>query len=49
LKGQIVANAKSLATRTQALENAVKVFDEWRPDVEGVVDNLKQEVGKLNN
>jgi hypothetical protein len=43
-----MANTKASATRTQALENAVKVFDEWRPEVEGVVDDLKQEVGKLN-
>jgi hypothetical protein len=29
------------SVRIQALESAAKVFDEWRPDIEGIVDDLK--------
>jgi len=35
LKGQIAANAEAFASWIQALEKAVQVFDEWRPNVEG--------------
>ena len=35
LKGQIAANAEAFASWIQALEKAVQVFDEWRPNAEG--------------
>jgi hypothetical protein len=35
------------STRLDALESAAKVFNEWRPGIEGVVDDLKIEVNNL--
>jgi hypothetical protein len=34
-------------TRLNAVKSAAKKFDEWRPSIEGVVDDLKIEVNKL--
>jgi hypothetical protein len=48
LKGQISTATAASSSRLQALEQAVQVFDEWRPAVDGVVDDLKQEVSKLS-
>ncbi|CAD6222810.1 unnamed protein product [Miscanthus lutarioriparius] len=39
--------AASSSTRLDALESATKVFDEWRPGVDGVIDDLRLEVTKL--
>jgi hypothetical protein len=38
----------SSASRLDALESAAKVFDEWRPGVDGVIDDLRIEVNKLS-
>ncbi|CAD6247668.1 unnamed protein product [Miscanthus lutarioriparius] len=35
-------------SRIQALEKAAQDFDEWRPGVDGIIDDLKIEVGKLS-
>ena len=37
----------SQENRVGALEHTAAVFDEWRPNIEGVVDDIKLEVGKL--
>jgi hypothetical protein len=42
------ATAASSATRLDALESVAKVFDEWRPGVDGVLDDLRIEVNKLS-
>jgi hypothetical protein len=42
------STAVSSATRLDALESVAKVFDEWRPGVDGVLDNLRIEVNKLS-
>ncbi|CAN6328732.1 unnamed protein product [Urochloa humidicola] len=34
--------------RVTALERASTAYDEWRPDIEGTVDDMRLEVGKLN-
>lgn len=34
--------------RVSALEQAAGSFDEWRPDIEGMVDDIRLELGKLN-
>lgn len=34
--------------RVKALEQAAGSFDDWRPGIEGTVDDIKLEVGKLN-
>lgn len=47
LERQIQSNHDSASTRIRALEWATKVFDEWRPSIEGVVNDLKIEVGKI--
>ena len=31
------------------MEHVAKDFDEWRPSIEGVDDDLKIEVGKLSS
>ncbi|CAD6255052.1 unnamed protein product [Miscanthus lutarioriparius] len=48
IERQIQSNHDSASTRILALEQATKVFDEWRPSIEGVVYDLKIEVGKLS-
>jgi hypothetical protein len=40
--------AKDQKTCVQALENASGVFEEWRLSMEGVVDDLRLEVGKVS-
>jgi len=40
--------AASSAERLEALESAAKAFDEWRPGVDGVIDDLRLEVNKLS-
>lgn len=47
LDEKLDANARSSATWLDALEDATKVFDEWRTGVDGVIDDLRIEVTKL--
>jgi len=47
LERKLDATAASSSTRLEALESAAKVFDEWRPGVDGVIDDLRLEVTKL--
>ncbi|CAD6238507.1 unnamed protein product [Miscanthus lutarioriparius] len=47
LERKLDATAASSSTRLDALESAAKVFDEWRPGVDGVIDDLRLEVTKL--
>lgn len=35
-------------TRVREVEKAARLFDDWRMSLEGVVDDLRQEVGKLS-
>lgn len=46
LDWKIDATANS-STHLKALEHAAQVFDEWHPGIEGIMDDLKIEVGKL--
>ncbi|WVZ83697.1 hypothetical protein U9M48_030818 [Paspalum notatum var. saurae] len=39
---------RALEDRVGALEHAAAVFDEWRPGMEGLVDDIKLEVGRLS-
>ena len=47
LERKLDSTAASSSTRLDALESAAKVFDEWRPGVDGVIDDLHIEVNKL--
>lgn len=47
LERKLDATATSSTTRLDALESATRVFDEWRPGMEGMVDDLRIEVNKL--
>lgn len=49
LERQIQSNNNSASSRILALEQSTLVFDEWRPRIEGVVDDLKIEIGKLSS
>jgi hypothetical protein len=42
------STAASSSSRLDALESVAKVFDEWRPSVNGVIDDLRIEVNKLS-
>ncbi|CAD6243976.1 unnamed protein product [Miscanthus lutarioriparius] len=41
LERQFTTNANACTTYIQVLEKVVQVFDGWRPDIEGIVDDLK--------
>ena len=47
LERKLDSTAASSSTHLDALESAAKVFDEWRPGVDGVIDDLHLEVTKL--
>ncbi|CAD6247516.1 unnamed protein product [Miscanthus lutarioriparius] len=47
LERKLDSTAASSSTRLDALESVAKVFDEWRPRVDGVIDGLCIEVNKL--
>jgi len=47
LERKLDSTTASSSTRLDALESAAKVFDEWRPGVDGVIDDLRLEVNKL--
>ncbi|CAD6265728.1 unnamed protein product [Miscanthus lutarioriparius] len=47
LERKLDSTTASSSTRLDALESAAKVFDEWRPGVDGVIDDLRIEVNKL--
>ena len=40
LERKLDATAASSSTHLDALESAARVFDEWRPSMEGMVDDL---------
>ena len=47
LEKKFDGTASSSSTRLDALENAAKVFDEWRPGVDSLIDDLRVEVNRL--
>ena len=47
LEKKLDSTAASSSTRLDALESAARGFDEWRPGVDGVIDDLRVEVAKL--
>jgi len=47
LERKLDSTAVSSSTRLDAMESAAKVFDEWRPGVDSVIDDLRIEVNKL--
>jgi hypothetical protein len=47
IERKLDTSSAASASRLDALESATKGFDEWRPSIEGVVDDLKLEVHKL--
>ncbi|CAD6264454.1 unnamed protein product [Miscanthus lutarioriparius] len=47
LERKLDSTTASSSTRLDALESAAKVFDEWRPGVDGVINDLRIEVNKL--
>ncbi|CAD6253058.1 unnamed protein product [Miscanthus lutarioriparius] len=49
LEKKFDGTASSSSTRLDALENATKVFDEWRPGVDGLIDDLWVEVNRLTS
>lgn len=49
LEKKLDSTADSSSSRLEALENAAKVFDEWRPSVGGVIDDLCGELNKLSS
>jgi len=47
LERKLDSTVASSSTRLDALESAAKVFDEWCPGVDDVIDDLRIEVNKL--
>ncbi|CAD6238566.1 unnamed protein product [Miscanthus lutarioriparius] len=47
IERKLDATTTSSNTRLDALESSTRVFDEWRPSMEGMVDDLRLEVNKL--
>lgn len=43
-----MTNADTSKTHLKALEHAIQVFDEWHLGIDGIVDDLKQEIDKLS-
>lgn len=43
---QLADSEHRAETRFSTLEQAAKVFDEWRPEIEGTVDDIRLELGK---
>ncbi|CAD6268438.1 unnamed protein product [Miscanthus lutarioriparius] len=49
LERRLDASADSSSSRLDALESAARSFDEWRPDVDGFIDDLRVEVKRLSS
>jgi len=49
LERRLDASADSSSSRLDALESAARSFDEWRPSVDGFIDDLRVEVKRLSS